>query len=117
MSTITCEPAGCYLLPLLAAAVLETELFSSRQPDIRIKSVYVDPAGSHVLICIKNSNNFELHYIHSSWQKTRVLGKLKGVAVTAVGWQKQPDSSSSSGNNGRSSNADDEEQELLLITG
>eukprot|EP00878_Enallax_costatus_P011969 GHUV01012497.1.p1 GENE.GHUV01012497.1~~GHUV01012497.1.p1 ORF type:complete len:1028 (+),score=282.75 GHUV01012497.1:49-3132(+) len=95
--------------------VLETELFSSRQPDTRIKATFADPTGTHVLICIKTSNNYELQYIHSSWQKARTLGKLKGVAVTAVGWQKQLDSSSSS--NGRSSNANDAEELLQVTTG
>lgn len=95
-----------------ASAVLETELFSSRQPDTRIKTVFASPSGAHVLVCIKTSNNYELQYIHSSWQKPRNLGKLKGIAVTAVGWQKQPDSSSPD----RSSSTDEDEQQQLLVS-
>ncbi|WIA14238.1 hypothetical protein OEZ85_002776 [Tetradesmus obliquus] len=69
--------------------VSEVEL---TKPDNRIKSLYIDPRGAHVLACVKTANNFELLYVHSSWAKPRQLSKLKGLAVTAVGWQKQPSS-------------------------
>lgn len=113
--------AGVYCIVVLClhCAVAEVEL--TRQTDSRVKSLYIDPRGVHVLACIKTSNNYEVQYIHSSGAKPRALSKLKGLAVTAVGWQKQPSSGEderpgSAGSRGRPA-AGEEEEELLVSTG
>jgi hypothetical protein len=110
--------------------VSEVEL---TRPDNRVKSLYIDPRGAHVLAYIKTANNFELLYVHSSWNKPRQLSKLKGLPVTAVGWQKQPSSeedaeqqqqqqqqrpgSGSSRSRAATKGEGEEEDELLLATG
>jgi hypothetical protein len=80
---------------------------------------------------VKTSNNYELLYVHSSWNKPRQLSKLKGLLLTAVGWQKQPSSgedaeqqqqqrpgSGSGRSKGGAVKGDSEdEDELLLSTG
>jgi len=83
------------LCPAVVFAVLEAEL--TRQADSRVRALYLDPTATHCLIVIKTASSFEVHYMHSSWTKARVLSKLKGLQVSAVGWQKQP----SSGEEGR----------------
>lgn len=72
---------------VLLAAVIETEL--TRQPDSRVRGLFVDPGGTHNIINIKSNTVVETQYLHKRWQKPRTLSKLKGVVVTAVGWQKQ----------------------------
>eukprot|EP00877_Chromochloris_zofingiensis_P007678 jgi/Chrzof1/3163/Cz12g14060.t1 len=67
--------------------VIETEL--TRQPDSRVRGLFVDPGGTHNIINIKSNTVVETQYLHKRWQKPRTLSKLKGVVVTAVGWQKQ----------------------------
>jgi hypothetical protein len=100
------------------------------RPENRVKSLHIDPRGTHVLACVKTANNLELLYVHSSWNKPRQLSKLKGLAVSAVGWQKQPSSeeeveqqqqqrpgSGSSRSKGAAKGEAEEEDELLLSTG
>lgn len=75
--------------PVLCA-VVEVEL--TRQSDNRVRGLYLDPTGVHTIACLKSSSSssHEVLYHHSSWMKPRTLSKLKGVAVSAVGWQRQP---------------------------
>jgi hypothetical protein len=99
------------------------------RPENRVKSLHIDPRGTHVLACVKTANNYELLYVHSSWNKPRQLSKLKGLAVSAVGWQKQPSSeqeteqqqqrpgSGSSRSKGAAKGEAEEEDELLVSTG
>jgi hypothetical protein len=68
--------------------VLETEL--TRAADSRVRGVYLDPSGTHSIVCLKTASSTEVQYVHSSWNKPRVLSKLKGLQLSAVGWQKQP---------------------------
>lgn len=69
--------------PSFAPAVVETEL--TRQADSRVRSVYLDPSGTHCIVCLKTSSSTEVQYVHSSWTKPRVLGKLKGLQVGVFG--------------------------------
>ncbi|KAF8061305.1 VPS18 [Scenedesmus sp. PABB004] len=87
-----------------------TEVEAVRGADARVRSLWVDPRGRHVLLGVKTSSHVELLYWHSSWTKPRPLGKLKGLAVSAVGWQKQP----AGGGGGQEPEAEDE---LALATG
>lgn len=66
--------------------VIETEL--TRQADSRVRSVFLDPSGTHSIVCLRTATSTEVQYVHSSWTKPRVLGKLKGLQLSAVGWQK-----------------------------
>jgi hypothetical protein len=75
---------ACFCIPL----VLETEL--TRAADSRVRGVYLDPSGTHSIVCLKTASSTEVQYVHSSWNKPRVLSKLKGLQLSAVGWQKQP---------------------------
>lgn len=67
--------------------VIETEL--TRQADSQVRAVFLDPSGTHSIVCLRTSSSTEVQYVHSSWTKPRVLGKLKGLQLSAVGWQKQ----------------------------
>lgn len=67
--------------------VIETEL--TRQADSRVRCVFLDPSGTHSIVCLRTASSTEVQYVHSSWTKPRVLGKLKGLQLSAVGWQKQ----------------------------
>jgi hypothetical protein len=55
-----------------------------------VRGLYLDPTGTHSIVCLKTASSTEVQYVHSSWNKPRVLGRLKGLQLSAVGWQKQP---------------------------
>jgi hypothetical protein len=67
--------------------VIETEL--NRQADTRVRGLFLDPSGTHSILYLKTASSTEVQYVHNSWIKPRVLSKLKGLQVSAVGWQKQ----------------------------
>jgi len=62
------------------------ELELSRAANAAVSAVFMDPSAAHVIACVTNDVVAENHYVHSRWRKSRLLAKLKGVAVTAVGW-------------------------------
>lgn len=92
-----CSPVLCESLPQLLPlhAVLELEL--SRQADVAIKGLWVSSSGEHTVISLQLGIVPETHYLHASWKKSRVLSKLKGVAVSCVAWNKQKQSGSTTG--------------------
>eukprot|EP00045_Choanoeca_perplexa_P017973 m.273035 g.273035 ORF g.273035 m.273035 type:complete len:1048 (-) comp17683_c0_seq1:3939-7082(-) len=52
-----------------------------------IEDIYVDPTGSHLLACGKQSGNYKLGYVHLRGNSGPVLvRKLQNVKVTAVAW-------------------------------
>ena len=61
----------------------------SRAADASVKGLFVAPSGSHTLCMVQVEAATEVHYMHSRWKKAKVLGKLKGVHITAVAWNKQ----------------------------
>ena len=73
--------------PNVCPAVLDVEL--SRAADASVRGLFVAPTGSHTLCTVQVETTTEVHYIHSRWKKAKVLGKLKGVHITAVAWNKQ----------------------------
>ena len=79
----------------LCSAVLDVEL--SRAADASVKGLFVAPTGSHTLCMVQVETTTEVHYIHSRWKKAKVLGKLKGVHITAVAWNKQQGSEGNTG--------------------
>jgi len=66
------------------APVSELEL--SKAGAASVSAVFLDPAAQHVLACVSTDVVLENHYVHAKWKKSRLMSKLKGVAVTAVGW-------------------------------
>lgn len=51
-------------------------------------AVHLDPSGTHCLaVCGGAGGTHETLYVDVQWKKPRVLGKLKGMAVTAIGWR------------------------------
>lgn len=79
----------------LCPAVLDVEL--SRAADASVKGLFVSPTGSHTLCMVQVEATTEVHYMHSRWKKAKVLGKLKGVHITAVAWNKQQGSEGNTG--------------------
>ena len=79
----------------LLHAVLELEL--SRHTDVAVRGLWLSSSGGHTIIALQLGTVHEAHYIHASWKKSRVLSKLKGVAVSCVGWNKQAQSDSTTG--------------------
>ena len=79
----------------LCPAVLDVEL--SRAADASVKGLFVAPTGSHTLCMVQVDTTTEVHYIHSRWKKAKVLGKLKGMHITAVAWNKQQGGEGSTG--------------------
>lgn len=70
--------------------VTETEVYKAS--DSKAANVFVDPTGSHVLVCVRAAGSgpavvAETFYLHRKWAKAKPLPKLKGTVVTAVGWQ------------------------------
>jgi hypothetical protein len=67
-----------------------TEVELTRAADARVRALFLDPSGQHTIAALKSSSSCEVLYVHSSWAKPRAISKLKGLPVSAVGWQKQP---------------------------
>ena len=65
-------------------AVAEMEL--SKVADARATGVWMDSTGAHVLCAITTANAAEAHYAHARWQKSRALGKLRGILLSCVAW-------------------------------
>ncbi|KAK9814445.1 hypothetical protein WJX72_006013 [[Myrmecia] bisecta] len=70
-----------------SAPVAELEL--SKAADASVRTIFVDPAGNHTLVALQIGAACETQYMHARWKKARVLNKLKGVSLTAVGWHWQ----------------------------
>lgn len=54
-----------------------------------IHRVFVDPGGSHCISTVVGNGGSESFYMHAKWSKPRVLGRLKGLTVNAVAWNRQ----------------------------
>ncbi len=69
----------------LAPAVLEVEL--SKAAGAKATGVWMDPEGNHMLVAVSVAGTgHESHYVHARWKKSRVIGKLKNVAVSCLAW-------------------------------
>lgn len=67
----------------------EFDLSMGRPGEQSIHTVFVDPGGSHCIATIVGSGGVDTFYTHAKWTKPRVLGKLKGLVVNAVAWNRQ----------------------------
>lgn len=54
-----------------------------------IHRVFVDPGGSHCIASVVGGGTSDTFYTHAKWAKPRILGRLKGLIVNAVAWNKQ----------------------------
>jgi len=54
-----------------------------------IHRVFVDPGGSHCIATVVGGGGADTFYTHAKWNKPRILGKLKGLVVNAVAWNRQ----------------------------
>ncbi len=68
--------------------MLEVQL--SNAAEARATGVWLDPSGVHTLVAVMAGNTLgaaaEAHYVHARWKRSRTVSKLRGVSLTAVGW-------------------------------
>ena len=65
----------------------ELEISKATQTfDAKIRRMFVDPAGLHVLLLVQQGLTTEVMYIDQSFTKPRLIQKLKRVGVTSVAW-------------------------------
>jgi hypothetical protein len=76
-------------------AVLELEL--SRHTDVVVRGLWVSQSGEHTVVALQLGSAHETHYMHASWKKNKVMSKLKGIAISCVGWNKQTQSDTTTG--------------------
>ena len=76
-------------------AVAEMEL--SKAADAKATGVWMDSTASHVICAVTSANAAEAHYAHARWQKSRVLGKLRGILLACVAWDLVKGNESSTG--------------------
>lgn len=66
------------------------ELQLSNAAEARATGVWLDASGAHALVAVVAGNTLgaaaEAHYVHACWKRSRVVGKPRGVSLTAVGW-------------------------------
>ncbi|XP_027343327.1 vacuolar sorting protein 18 isoform X2 [Abrus precatorius] len=67
----------------------DIDLSAGRPGDQSIHRVFVDPGGSHCIATVVGPGGAETFYTHAKWTKPRVLGKMKGLVVNAVAWNRQ----------------------------
>lgn len=69
------------------------ELEASRSPDVRVRRLFADPLGRHVLLSVQSGGGrggLETFYLDGELKKARPLPKLKGLALTSVAWSPMP---------------------------
>lgn len=62
------------------------EIQLSRRPEDALHQLFLDPTGTHLLICLKNGDNF---YLHKRNQRPKKLVKLQGVIVESIAFDRQ----------------------------
>ncbi|CAI0460869.1 unnamed protein product [Linum tenue] len=67
----------------------DIDLCAGRPGEQSIHRVFVDPGGSHCIATVVGAGGAETYYTHAKWSKPRVLGRLKGLVVNAVAWNRQ----------------------------
>ncbi|KAL3628860.1 Vacuolar protein sorting-associated protein 18 like protein [Castilleja foliolosa] len=67
----------------------DIDLSAGRPGDQSIHRIFVDPGGSHCIATVVGGGTSDTFYTHAKWAKPRILGKLKGLVVNAVAWNKQ----------------------------
>jgi hypothetical protein len=54
--------------------------------DCEISGIFADESGKHYLIVAQTATDVVVYYLQPSFKKPKLLSKLKGLHVTAVGW-------------------------------
>lgn len=67
----------------------DIDLSAGRPGEQSIHRVFVDPGGSHCIATVVGGGTSDTFYMHAKWPKPRALGKLKGLVVNAVAWNRQ----------------------------
>ncbi|KAK6148356.1 hypothetical protein DH2020_019268 [Rehmannia glutinosa] len=67
----------------------DIDLSAGRTGEQSIHRVFVDPGGSHCIATVVGGGTSDTFYTHAKWSKPRILGKLKGLIVNTVAWNKQ----------------------------
>ncbi|XP_052198985.1 vacuolar sorting protein 18 isoform X1 [Diospyros lotus] len=67
----------------------DIDLSVGRPGEQSIHRVFVDPGGSHCIATVVGGGGADTFYTHAKWNKPRILGKLKGLVVNAVAWNRQ----------------------------
>ncbi|ORX55035.1 hypothetical protein DM01DRAFT_1362723 [Hesseltinella vesiculosa] len=63
------------------------EIEWARRPnDGKLVGLHLDPTGRHLLLC---TDHGESYYMFHEWKKVKYLSRLKGLLVTALGWNEQ----------------------------
>ncbi|KAI7896992.1 Pep3/Vps18/deep orange family-domain-containing protein [Mucor mucedo] len=63
------------------------EIEISRKPsDGKVKQIFFDPTGRHLIITTDHGENY---YLYEKWRRTKQLPKFKGVTITSIAWNKQ----------------------------
>lgn len=57
-----------------------------RKDESKVHKLFLDPTGSHLLICLSTS---ECLYLNRNTQKVRSLSRWRGHLIESVGWNKQ----------------------------
>ncbi|KAJ1976726.1 tethering complex subunit [Dimargaris verticillata] len=67
-----------------ASAIDDVEL-PRKSPDLRIRKLFFDPTGRHLFIATDQGENY---YLFETWQKPKLLSKLKNLHIESVAWNK-----------------------------
>ncbi|GLT94181.1 hypothetical protein SLE2022_119360 [Rubroshorea leprosula] len=67
----------------------DIDLSVGRSGEQSIHRVFVDPGGSHCIATVVGGGATDTFYTHAKWSKPRLLGRLKGLVVNAVAWNRQ----------------------------
>ncbi|KAI8094681.1 Pep3/Vps18/deep orange family-domain-containing protein [Thamnidium elegans] len=65
---------------------------SRKASDSKVTQLFLDPTGRHIIVTADNGDNY---YLYQKWRRTKELGKLKGLMITAIAWNKYANISSS----------------------
>jgi len=65
-------------------SVAEIEL--SKSPEARVRRLFVDPLGVHVLVTLQIGSVLDTVYIDRSWRNARTIPKLRNIVVTSAAW-------------------------------
>lgn len=68
----------------VSGAISELEL--SKLPESRVRRMFVDPLGLHVLVSLQVKGTLETLYIDHTWKKARNISRLKATVLTSVAW-------------------------------
>ncbi|WPT18155.1 Vacuolar sorting protein 18 [Picochlorum sp. SENEW3] len=66
-----------------------SEVMLSKSHECKIRRLFVDPCGHHILVLIQQGLYLETYYIGSDFSKPVPLKDLKGINVTSVAWGMQ----------------------------